>query len=105
MTGTTSREDVAELVQAALAAAAAIDGLENITVFAFGTDGTDGFTDAAGAMADGSTLSRARGLRLDPASHMRDNDSFTFFSALGDLIVTGPTGTNVNDIYGVLIGT
>lgn len=86
-----------------LAAAAAIDGFENITVFAFGTDGTDGFTDAAGAMADGSTVARARGLGLDPASLLRDNDSFTLFSALGDLIVTGPTGTNVNDIYGVLI--
>ncbi|MHB9111089.1 MAG: glycerate kinase type-2 family protein [Thermoleophilia bacterium] len=87
----------------ALAAALAIDGLDNVLVFAFGTDGTDGFTDAAGAMADGTSVARAQALGLDPVRHLRDNDSFPFFNALGDLIVTGPTRTNVNDIYGVLI--
>lgn len=78
------------------------EGRENISVFAFGTDGTDGFTDAAGAMVDGTTVARAHALGLDPLLHLRDNDSHPLFSALGDLIVTGPTGTNVNDIYGVI---
>ncbi|MDO8736195.1 MAG: glycerate kinase [Thermoleophilia bacterium] len=87
----------------ALAAAIAIDGQENTLVFAFGTDGTDGFTDAAGAIADGSTVTRARELGIDTARYLRDNDSHSFFEALGDLIITGPTGTNVNDIYGVII--
>ncbi|MBI5871080.1 MAG: DUF4147 domain-containing protein [Actinobacteria bacterium] len=87
----------------ALAAALAIEGRDDILAFAFGTDGTDGFTDAAGAMADGTTVARAKAMGLDPARHLRDNDSFPFFSALGDLIITGPTGTNVNDIYGVMI--
>lgn len=86
-----------------LAAALEIDGLEDMFVFAFGTDGTDGFTDAAGAMADGTTVARAQALGFNLEHHLRDNDSFPIFSALGDLIVTGPTGTNVNDIYGVLI--
>jgi glycerate-2-kinase len=86
-----------------LAAALAIDGLDDVFVFAFGTDGTDGFTDAAGAMADGTTITRARSLGLDLGRHLGDNDSFPVFNALGDLIVTGPTGTNVNDIYGVII--
>lgn len=89
----------------ALAAALAIEGLDDMLVFAFGTDGTDGFTDAAGAMADSSTVSRARALGPDARRHLHDNDSFPLFSALGDLIITGPTGTNVNDIYGVLIRT
>lgn len=88
----------------ALAAALKMVGLENSLVFAFGTDGTDGPTDAAGAFAFGDTVARGRALGLDPERHLALNDSYPFFKVLDDLIVTGPTGTNVNDIYGVLTG-
>jgi glycerate 2-kinase len=63
-----------------------------------GTDGIDGPTDAAGAVVDGRTLERGRRLDLDPATSLRNNDSYTFFEALGDLFVTGRTGTNVGDL-------
>jgi len=82
----------------ALAAAMAIEGLPDVLIVALGTDGTDGPTDAAGAVATGETLARARSLGLDPASHLENNDAYPFFAALGDLIRTGPTGTNVNDL-------
>lgn len=75
----------------------------DMLVFAFGTDGSDCTTDVAGAMADGFTVARARELRLDPERHLEKNDAHTFFRELGDLIVTGPTGTNVNDLYGVIV--
>jgi hydroxypyruvate reductase len=68
-----------------------------------GTDGIDGPTEAAGAIADGSTLARARRLGLDPAAFLRHNDSHGFFTALGDLFVTGRTGTNVGDLQVVLL--
>lgn len=67
-----------------------------------GTDGIDGPTDAAGAFADGATLDRARRAGLDPDTFLRDNDSYAFFEALGDLFVTGPTGTNVGDLQVLL---
>jgi hydroxypyruvate reductase len=82
----------------ALAAALALEGLPGILVVALGTDGTDGPTDAAGAVATGETVARARALGLDPMTHLADNNSYPFFDALGDLIRTGPTGTNVNDL-------
>ena len=63
-----------------------------------GTDGIDGNTEAAGAIVDGETMARARTLRLDPTDFLRENNSYAFFQALGDLIVTGPTGTNVADL-------
>jgi glycerate 2-kinase len=70
-----------------------------------GTDGIDGPTDAAGAVADSSALERAMRHGLgDPEWCLDDNNSYTFFEALGDLIHTGPTGTNVGDIHVVLIG-
>jgi glycerate 2-kinase len=69
-----------------------------IVVLSAGTDGVDGPTPAAGAFADGQTLRRARDLGLDPAAALADNDSYTFFSRLGDLYQCGPTGTNVMDI-------
>lgn len=87
-----------------LAAALAIEGRRDTLVFAFGTDGSDCTTDVAGAMADGFTVARARELRLDPERHLEQNDAHAFFRELGDLIVTGPTGTNVNDLYGVIVG-
>ena len=67
--------------------------------FSAGTDGTDGPTDAAGALADGRTLARARALGLDAAAALERNDSYRFFDAVGDLIRTGPTGTNVMDVH------
>jgi hydroxypyruvate reductase len=86
----------------ALAAAMALDGWERVMIISLATDGTDGPTDAAGAVATGSTLSRAQALGLDAAAHLTNNDSYPFFAALGDLIFTGPTNTNVNDLILVL---
>jgi len=86
----------------ALAAAIQIDGLDNVTIIAFATDGTDGPTDAAGAIVDGTTVKRARAIGLDPNKALADNDSYGFFQKLGDLIVTGPTNTNVDDLYVIL---
>jgi hydroxypyruvate reductase len=65
---------------------------------ALGTDGTDGPTDAAGAVATGETMDRARTLGLEPNAYLANNDAYHFFEALSDLILTGPTGTNVNDL-------
>jgi hydroxypyruvate reductase len=64
-----------------------------------GTDGTDGPTDAAGAFADGGTVRRARAKGLDIRLYGENSDSYNFFKALGELIVTGPTNTNVMDIH------
>jgi glycerate 2-kinase len=87
----------------ALAAAIAIEGLPNTLIAALGTDGTDGPTDAAGAMATGETVERARAIGLDAQAYLAGNDAYHFFQPLGDLIVTGPTGTNVNDVLFVLV--
>ena len=86
----------------ALAAAMGIDGLKDVLILSGGTDGTDGPTDAAGAMADGTTWARAKCLGLDAVSYLANNDSYHFFQALGDLVTTGPTGTNVADVQIVL---
>jgi hydroxypyruvate reductase len=82
----------------ALAAAVELAGEEAMAVLAAGTDGVDGPTDAAGAYADGTTVARASSLGLDPGAHLENNDAYPFFEALGDLVVTGPTGTNVADL-------
>jgi hydroxypyruvate reductase len=82
----------------ALGAAAALDGLEDVALITLATDGGDGPTDAAGAVVSGETLRRARALGLDPASALARNDSYPFFQSLGDLVMTGPTQTNVNDL-------
>jgi hydroxypyruvate reductase len=82
----------------ALAAAVGIAGLDNVLVFSAGTDGTDGPTDAAGAQADGLTLSRGP----EAPRRLANNDSYNFFAPLKDLIMTGPTGTNVMDIHLIL---
>jgi hydroxypyruvate reductase len=71
---------------------------QRIAVASVGTDGIDGSSPAAGAVADGATLERARALGLDPAEYFRQSDSHTFFSKLGDAIVTGPTGNNLRDL-------
>ncbi len=88
----------------ALAAAIAARGLEGVAILAGGTDGTDGPTDAAGAFADGATCDRAAELGLNSADFLARNDSYHFFQPLSDLLVTGPTGTNVMDLYLLLIG-
>lgn len=87
----------------ALAAALAIEGLDNVIVLSGGTDGTDGPTDAAGAIADGTTVARALKKELDPKDFLRRNDSYNFFQKLEDLLMTGPTRTNVMDIYMLLV--
>lgn len=89
----------------ALSAAVAIEGRPKTLIVAFGTDGTDGPTDAAGAMADGTTAGRARAAGLNPLRALEANDAYPFFSALGDLILSGPTNTNVNDLYLAFVGT
>jgi hydroxypyruvate reductase len=88
----------------ALAAALALEGASAVVVFSAGTDGTDGPTDAAGAVADGETCARARALGLDPQAHLDRNDAYPLFRALGDLVITGPTLTNVMDLRLLLIG-
>jgi len=80
-----------------LAAAPVIAG-KNIVFASMGTDGIDGPTDAAGAICDGSTMRRAAKLGMAPEKFLKNNDSYNFFAPLGDLIITGPTGTNVMDI-------
>src|SRR2546426_7705627 len=82
----------------ALAAAVKISGSYGVVVGSFATDGIEGRTNAAGAVADGSTLTRGLRLRMDPEEFLRNNDSYRYFSKLKDLVITGPTGTNVNDI-------
>lgn len=88
----------------ALAAAFALRGVPSVLLASIGTDGNDGPTDAAGAWVDGETLARATERGLDAEGALRDNDSYTFFDALGQLIKTGPTNTNVNDLYVLLAG-
>jgi hydroxypyruvate reductase len=83
-----------------LAAALEISGLPDTVVLSAGTDGTDGPTDAAGAIADGSTASR----NPQCAAYLNANDSYHYFEALGDLVKTGPTLTNVMDVRLVLVG-
>jgi glycerate-2-kinase len=82
----------------ALAAAVELAGESAMAVLAAGTDGIDGPTDAAGAYVDGTTIARASSLGLDPSGHLENNDAYPFFESLGDLVVTGPTGTNVADL-------
>jgi len=86
-----------------LAFGLAIEGLEGIAALAADTDGIDGTEDNAGAIADGTTAARIRAAGLDPRTLLAANDAYTAFSAIGDLVVTGPTGTNVNDFRAVVI--
>jgi hydroxypyruvate reductase len=86
-----------------LGLAIALDGAPGISALACDTDGIDGTEDAAGAIVVEDTLERARQLGLDPAEYLRTNNAYLFFAALGDLVVTGPTRTNVNDFRVILI--
>ncbi len=87
-----------------LAAALDIQELKGVVVLSAGTDGTDGPTDAAGAIADANTIRRAHELGLDATAHLNDNDSYHFFEKIGDLLITGPTNTNVMDLRLILVG-
>jgi hydroxypyruvate reductase len=82
----------------ALGAVSDLSGLPDVLLVSLATDGGDGPTDAAGAVVTGRTLEQARRLGLDPAVHLKNNDSYHFFKGVGDLIQTGPTMTNVNDL-------
>lgn len=87
----------------ALAVALKLKMLNGIALASISTDGVDGPTDAAGAIVDGNTVNRAIRMGLDPSRFLVENDSNTFFSELGDLICTGPTGTNVNDVSVIVV--
>lgn len=86
-----------------LALALAIDGVPGITALAADTDGIDGSETNAGAFADGTTISRLCAAGIDPAAALADNDAYSAFHAIGDLFVTGPTGTNVNDFRAIIV--
>jgi len=86
-----------------LAAATALDGFGPVTIFSAGTDGTDGPTDAAGAVADADTITKARAHGLDPCRFLAENDSYHFFDKLNGLVKTGSTGTNVMDVRVLLV--
>jgi hydroxypyruvate reductase len=87
----------------ALSGAIALEGLEGVVLLAAGTDGTDGTTEAAGALADGETAVRAAEHGIDLRDHLERNDAYNAFRPLGDLVVTGPTRTNVMDVYLILV--
>ena len=86
-----------------LALAIAIEGIDGITALAADTDGIDGSEDNAGAFADGTSAARMRAAGIDPRAHLANNDAWSAFHAIGDLLVTGPTGTNVNDFRAILV--
>lgn len=87
----------------ALAAAVRLAGWDRVTLLSAGTDGTDGPTDAAGAVVDGSTVERARQRGFQAADHLDRNDAYPLLAGTGDLLVTGATGTNVMDLQLVLV--
>ncbi len=88
----------------ALALVPEVAAMRDVIVLAAGTDGSDGPTDAAGAVVDPATLERARVKGLDVERALAENDSNAFFASLGDLVVTGPTGSNLMDVYLGVVG-
>jgi glycerate 2-kinase len=87
----------------ALAAALDMEGLRDVVMLAAGTDGTDGPTETAGAMVDGESVARARARGADPAASLAENDSHDLLAGIGDLVTTGPTNTNLLDLYLALV--
>ena len=87
-----------------LSSAIQLDGLDDFVILSGGTDGIDGPTDAAGAICNGNTCKNAKNLDLDPNKYLANSNSYMFFKALGDLIFTGPTSTNVMDLRIILGG-
>ena len=88
----------------ALAAAQILDGISNAALISVGSDGTDGPTDAAGGYADGDTARALRENGMDISEYLSDNDAYHALQSVGNLIITGPTGTNVNDVTIGLVG-
>jgi hydroxypyruvate reductase len=88
----------------ALAAALELEGVDKVLILSGASDGVDGPTNAAGAIATGTTVVRGRRAALDAKAHLDRNDAYPFFDALDDLVTTGPTGTNVMDLMMVLVG-
>jgi hydroxypyruvate reductase len=88
-----------------LALAVALNGAPDVWALAGDSDGIDGSEDNAGALVAPDSLTRARAAGIDPLARLADNDGYGFFEGLGDLVVTGPTLTNVNDLRAVLIAT
>lgn len=86
-----------------LSLAIALDGVEGVTALAADTDGIDGSEDNAGAFVDGRTAQRMRAVGVDPRAALADNDAYSAFAAIGHLLVTGPTGTNVNDFRAIVV--
>ena len=86
-----------------LASALEIGGIAKIVLLSGGTDGTDGPTDATGAIADHTTVQRGKSLGLDPKAFLDNNNAYPFFETLGDLLITGPTHTNVMDVRIMLV--
>jgi len=87
----------------ALGAISKTTGLDGVVVASLSTDGIDGPTDAAGALVDGESLRRALELGLNPKRFLAENNSYSFFSRLGNLLFTGLTGTNVNDVSVIIV--
>ena len=86
----------------ALSAALGIKGLKDVLLFSLGSDGTDGPTDAAGGIVDGTTAEKMKAAGISPETYLNNNDSYNALKATGDLIITGSTGTNVNDVVVLL---
>jgi glycerate 2-kinase len=86
-----------------LSAALGLEGMERVALLALATDGSDGPTDAAGAVVDGDTVRRAKAKGLDPYAALANNDAYTLLNQTGDLLKLGPTGTNVNDLLIILV--
>jgi hydroxypyruvate reductase len=80
-----------------------LDGAKNVYALACDTDGIDGSEDNAGAIVKPDTLHRAHKYGLDAKTYLENNDVYTFFEGLGDLVITGPTYTNVNDFRAILV--
>ncbi len=87
----------------ALSAATGIEGMKDTVIFSLGSDGTDGPTDAAGGIVDGETAGRLRSIGISIPQVLADNDAYHALQSVGGLIMTGPTGTNVNDVTVILI--
>ena len=90
-------------VEFLLALAVTLDGAKGISAIACDTDGIDGSEDNAGAVITPTTLARAKALGIDVEARLADNDAYSVFAALGDLVMTGPTLTNVNDFRAILV--
>jgi len=86
-----------------LAFGIAIDGLEGVAALAADTDGIDGSESNAGAFVDGTSANRMRAAGIDPLAALANNDAYSAFAAIGDLLVSGPTGTNVNDFRAIIV--